>query len=150
MLYLDTSVLVAATTNEPRTIDVLAWVDLHRRTGGACRAVAMRDSDRDRVTHILARRGRGIEKLAVDPAGRWLIAVGSRGVWRWDQRLQLLDVTATVYRSKRVSGVDRVLDDFACRAAEEIGQGARANVASVRHSQTHQNSERISLRMESL
>jgi predicted nucleic acid-binding protein len=28
MLYLDTSVLVAATTNEPRTIEVLAWFDL--------------------------------------------------------------------------------------------------------------------------
>ena len=28
MLYLDTSVLVAATTNEPRTAEVLAWFDL--------------------------------------------------------------------------------------------------------------------------
>jgi predicted nucleic acid-binding protein len=28
MLYLDTSVLVAATTNEPRTTEVLAWLDL--------------------------------------------------------------------------------------------------------------------------
>ena len=28
MLYLDTSVVVAATTNEPRTADVLAWFDL--------------------------------------------------------------------------------------------------------------------------
>jgi phosphonate transport system substrate-binding protein len=39
----------------------LAWVDLHRRTDGACRAVAMRDSDRDRVTHIIVRRDDGIE-----------------------------------------------------------------------------------------
>lgn len=42
----------------------LAWVDLHRRTGGACRAVAMRDTDRDRVTHILVRRDAGIETPA--------------------------------------------------------------------------------------
>ena len=34
----------------------LAWVDAQRRTGGTCRALAMRDSDRDRVTHLLVRR----------------------------------------------------------------------------------------------
>ena len=26
----------------------LAWLDAQRRTGGACRAIAMRDTDRDR------------------------------------------------------------------------------------------------------
>ncbi|HTK31984.1 MAG TPA: PhnD/SsuA/transferrin family substrate-binding protein [Candidatus Saccharimonadaceae bacterium] len=31
----------------------LAWVDAQRRTGGGCRAVAMRDTDRDRRTHLL-------------------------------------------------------------------------------------------------
>jgi len=35
----------------------LAWVDAVRRTGGGCRAIAMRDTDRDRRTHILARKG---------------------------------------------------------------------------------------------
>jgi ABC-type phosphate/phosphonate transport system substrate-binding protein len=35
----------------------LAWVDAQRRTGGTCRALAMRDTDRDRVTHLLVRRG---------------------------------------------------------------------------------------------
>ena len=39
----------------------LAWLDLQRRTGGQCRAVAMRDTDRDRVSHILVRRDSGIE-----------------------------------------------------------------------------------------
>jgi len=34
----------------------LAWVDVVRRTGGSCRAVAMRDTDRDRRTHFVARR----------------------------------------------------------------------------------------------
>src|SRR5258708_12152533 len=41
----------------------LAWVDAVRRTGGKCRAVAMRDTDRDRVTHILVRRGGAIKSL---------------------------------------------------------------------------------------
>jgi ABC-type phosphate/phosphonate transport system substrate-binding protein len=35
----------------------LAWLDVVRRTGGRCRAIAMRDTDRDRVSHILARAG---------------------------------------------------------------------------------------------
>lgn len=34
----------------------LAWVDAQRRTLGKCRAIAMRDTDRDRVTHILTRK----------------------------------------------------------------------------------------------
>jgi phosphonate transport system substrate-binding protein len=54
----------------------LAWVDLSRRTNGACRAVAMRDTDRDRVTHILVRRDAGIADVA-DLRGRTL-ATGAR------------------------------------------------------------------------
>src|SRR5438477_12129025 len=42
----------------------LAWIDAQRRSGGACRAVAMRDTDRDRVTHIIVRRDSGIESVA--------------------------------------------------------------------------------------
>jgi phosphonate transport system substrate-binding protein len=34
----------------------LAWLDAERRTGGKCRAVAMRDTDRDRVSHLVARK----------------------------------------------------------------------------------------------
>jgi ABC-type phosphate/phosphonate transport system substrate-binding protein len=33
----------------------LAWLDAHRRSGGACRAIAMRDTDRDRASYIVAR-----------------------------------------------------------------------------------------------
>ncbi|HTR96800.1 MAG TPA: phosphate/phosphite/phosphonate ABC transporter substrate-binding protein [Candidatus Acidoferrales bacterium] len=33
----------------------LAWIDAQRRTGGRCRALAMRDTDRDRRTHLLVR-----------------------------------------------------------------------------------------------
>src|SRR5262245_18720878 len=32
----------------------LAWVDAQRRTYDGCRAIAMRDTDRDRRTHLLA------------------------------------------------------------------------------------------------
>ena len=42
----------------------LAWVDAQRRSGGGCRAIAMRDTDRDRVSHIVVRRESGITNLA--------------------------------------------------------------------------------------
>ena len=42
----------------------LAWLDAQRRSGGTCRAIAMRDTDRDRVSHVVARRGRA-------PSARW-------------------------------------------------------------------------------
>lgn len=38
----------------------LAWLDAERQTGGACRAIAMRDTDRDRVSHLLVRKDGGI------------------------------------------------------------------------------------------
>ncbi len=42
----------------------LAWVDAQRRTGDTCRAVAMRDTDQDRVTHLLVRGDSDIATLA--------------------------------------------------------------------------------------
>jgi phosphonate transport system substrate-binding protein len=54
----------------------LAWVDLLRRTGGAGRAIAMRDTDRDRRTHFVARRDGGMKQPA-DLRGRTL-ATGAR------------------------------------------------------------------------
>jgi phosphonate transport system substrate-binding protein len=52
-----------------RTIDVawnspLAWLDAQRRSGGACRAIAMRDTDRDRVSYFVVRRGGPVRVLA--------------------------------------------------------------------------------------
>src|SRR5262245_63551521 len=41
----------------------LAWIDAQRRTGGSCRAVAMRDTDRDRVARIVVRKDSGLQKL---------------------------------------------------------------------------------------
>ncbi len=42
----------------------LAWLDALRQTGGRCRALAMRDTDRDRVSHLVVRAGGSIRTLA--------------------------------------------------------------------------------------
>ena len=62
------------------TIDIawnspLAWLDAQRRTGGGCRAIAMRDTDRDRQSHIVGRREGPVRGLA-DLPGR-TFAVGA-------------------------------------------------------------------------
>ena len=49
----------------------LAWVDAQARTGGRCRAIAMRDTDRDRTTHIVVRSNDGV-RAAADLRGRTL------------------------------------------------------------------------------
>lgn len=54
----------------------LAWLDAQRRTGGGCRAIAMRDTDRDRQSHIVGRSDGPVRQLA-DLRGRTL-AVGAR------------------------------------------------------------------------
>lgn len=54
----------------------LAWLDAQRRSAGSCRAIAMRDTDRDRVTHLVVRRDAGIESTA-DLRGR-TVATGAR------------------------------------------------------------------------
>lgn len=53
----------------------LAWVKVHRFTGGACRVLAMRDVDARFTTVLAARTDRGIEALA-DVRGKRL-ALGS-------------------------------------------------------------------------
>lgn len=53
----------------------LAWLDAQRRSGGKCRAIAMRDTDRDRVSHIVVRADGPLKTLA-DLRGR-TIAVGA-------------------------------------------------------------------------
>lgn len=54
----------------------LAWLDADRRSGARCRAIAMRDTDRDRLSYIVARRDGPVTALA-DLRGRTL-AVGAR------------------------------------------------------------------------
>lgn len=51
------------------TIDIawnspLAWLDAQRRSNNHCRAIAMRDTDRDRVSYIVAPRGGPVRTLA--------------------------------------------------------------------------------------
>jgi ABC-type phosphate/phosphonate transport system substrate-binding protein len=54
----------------------LAWLDAQRRSGGRCRAIAMRDTDRDRVSHLVVRADSGIGSLP-ELRGR-TVAVGAR------------------------------------------------------------------------
>ena len=54
----------------------LAWLDSQRRSGGRCRAIAMRDTDRDRVSHIVARTGGGPRTLG--DLTRKTLAVGAQ------------------------------------------------------------------------
>ena len=54
----------------------LAWLDASRHTTGDCRAIAMRDTDRDRVSHIVVRRADRIESL--QQLRRKTVAVGAK------------------------------------------------------------------------
>jgi len=54
----------------------LAWVDAQRRSNRGCRAIAMRDTDRDRISYFVARRDGPVRSLA-DLTGKTL-ATGAR------------------------------------------------------------------------
>lgn len=54
----------------------LAWLDAQRRSGDHCRAIAMRDTDRDRVSHIVVRAESEIAALG-DLRGK-TVAVGAK------------------------------------------------------------------------
>jgi len=53
----------------------LAWLDSQRVSGNRCRAIAMRDTDRDRVSHLVVRADSGIGSVE-DLRGR-TVAVGA-------------------------------------------------------------------------
>jgi ABC-type phosphate/phosphonate transport system substrate-binding protein len=42
----------------------LAWLDAQRQSGGTCRAIAMRDTDRDRVSFFVTRKEGSVRTLA--------------------------------------------------------------------------------------
>jgi len=54
----------------------LAWLAAQRRSGDRCRAIAMRDTDRDRVSHLVV-RGEGEVDRVEDLRGK-AVAVGAR------------------------------------------------------------------------
>lgn len=65
----------------------LAWLDAQRRSANTCRAIAMRDTDRDRVSYVVVRadgpvqtvrdlRGRGLATGASDSPQATLIPLG--------------------------------------------------------------------------
>jgi phosphonate transport system substrate-binding protein len=54
----------------------LAWLDAQRRTGETCRALAMRDTDRDRISHLVVRKGGPIQKVE-DLRGK-TVALGAK------------------------------------------------------------------------
>lgn len=41
----------------------LAWLEAQRRSGGTCRAIAMRDTDRDRVSYLVVRQDSGLKQV---------------------------------------------------------------------------------------
>ena len=53
----------------------LAWVDAQRRSAGGCRPIAMRDTDRDRVSYIVVREDSGVDALE-DLRGK-TVAIGA-------------------------------------------------------------------------
>jgi phosphonate transport system substrate-binding protein len=55
----------------------LAWVDTVRRSQGGCRAIAMRDTDQDRVSHLVVKTSSGIHTVE-DLRGRRV------GLGAWD------------------------------------------------------------------
>lgn len=54
----------------------LAWLDSQRQSGSRCQAIAMRDTDRDRVSYIVFRKDGGITGIR-DLSGR-TVAVGAK------------------------------------------------------------------------
>ena len=54
----------------------LAWLDAQRISGGKCRAIAMRDTDRDRVSHWVVRQNSPIHTIA-DLRGK-VVALGAK------------------------------------------------------------------------
>ena len=54
----------------------LAWLDAQKLAGGTCRAIAMRDTDRDRVSHLVVANDSGIESIE-DLKGK-TVALGAK------------------------------------------------------------------------
>ncbi|MEZ6101115.1 MAG: phosphate/phosphite/phosphonate ABC transporter substrate-binding protein [Pirellulaceae bacterium] len=83
----------------------LAWVQLERETQGKCRAIAMRDTDQDRVSHLVVPSGSEIHTTE-DLRGK-TVAVGAA-----DSPQATLIPIALVQRAGLVPGVDFQVQRF--------------------------------------
>jgi ABC-type phosphate/phosphonate transport system substrate-binding protein len=54
----------------------LAWLEAQHHSGGTCRAIAMRDTDRDRVSYLVVRHNSGLRQIG-DLRGK-VVAVGAK------------------------------------------------------------------------
>jgi WD40 repeat protein len=53
-------------------------------TGARNGTIRLWDAKSGEATRTLTSRVGGVEEAAIDPSGRWLVAVGDGGAWRWD------------------------------------------------------------------
>ena len=108
----------------------LAWLDAQRRSGGRCRAIAMRDTDRDRVSYVVAAtsgpvgtiadlRGRTLATGALDSPQatlipQWLLRVNGMHPGR-DVTIRRFDVLV----GKHGDHIGGELDAFRCLERHE-------------------------------
>lgn len=119
-----------------RTIDIawnspLAWLDAQRRSNNGCRAIAMRDTDRDRRSYLVARatnavrnvadlRGRAIAVGAVDSPQATLIPLGRL---RQDGVVPETDITVRRFNAlvgKHGDHIGGELEAFQCLQRGEV------------------------------
>jgi ABC-type phosphate/phosphonate transport system substrate-binding protein len=95
----------------------LAWIDAQRQSGGRCRAIAMRDTDRDRVSHVVVRADAGI-RAPHDLRGK-VVATGAK-----DSPQATLIPLQTLRRSGLAAGEDfrvRRFDVLVGKHGDHIG-----------------------------
>jgi ABC-type phosphate/phosphonate transport system substrate-binding protein len=136
--YADYSLQVAALVEG--SIDIawnspLAWLDSQRQTSGRCRAIAMRDTDRDRMSHIVGRkegpvrslddlRGRTLALGAADSPQATLIPLGLLRTHEIDPRRDLEIRRFDVMVGKHGDHVGGELDAFRCVERNEAAASA--------------------------
>lgn len=88
----------------------LAWVDAQRRSGSTCRAIAMRDTDCDRLSHLVAKKS-GALKTVSDLKGKTV------GLGAWDSP----QATLIPIEMLSKAGLQAKKDYTACRFDKLVG-----------------------------
>jgi len=113
----------------------LAWLDAQHRSGGSCRALAMRDTDRDRTSHVVARKdgpvtaiaalyGRRLAVGAVDSPQATLIPLGALRNAGLEPRRDVTILRHDVLVGKHGDHVGGELDAFKCLARGDADASA--------------------------